>query len=143
MNRKGFTLLEVLMVVIIIGILAGIALPQYTATIEKARSGEAVANIGSIRTALDRYWYQNNDLSTATLPASGETNLDINNPNDVIGKLYTYAISGCSGPGAERTYTITATRVANNGNVYTVTWEQINNNEGHLYRSANLGGPTK
>ncbi|NQT75968.1 MAG: prepilin-type N-terminal cleavage/methylation domain-containing protein, partial [Candidatus Omnitrophica bacterium] len=65
MSKKGFTLLEVLIVVIIIGILASIAMPQYISTIEKARSGEAVANIGSLRTSLDRYWYQNAGATTA------------------------------------------------------------------------------
>jgi prepilin-type N-terminal cleavage/methylation domain-containing protein len=37
MNRKGFTLVEVLIVVIIIGILAAIGIPQFAASIEKAK----------------------------------------------------------------------------------------------------------
>lgn len=141
MSKKGFTLLEVLIVVIIIGILASIALPQYITTIEKSKSGEAVVNVGAIRSALDRYWYQNYDLSTASLPASGDTNLDIGNPNDVTNKLYTYSISGLSGAGAERAYVIDATRTSG-GVSYWVKWTQTNNNTGKLTRSANLGGPT-
>lgn len=135
MTRKGFTLLEVLIVVIIIGILASIAMPQYLKTLEKARASEAMTNIGSIRVALDRYYYENDfDLSGATL-----LTLDIDNPNDMTVKLYSYAISGISGAGAERAYTITATRTAG-GDTYNVWWVQTDNNTGELYKSTNLGG---
>ncbi len=145
MFKKGFTLLEVLIVVIIIGILASIALPQYIATLEKGRSGEAVVNIGSIRTSLDRYWYQNNDLTGATLPSDGLAGtLDIDNPNAVTNRLYNYAISGLSGAGAARAYTVTATRLKSGVEDATiwVKWTQTNNTTGKLTRSANLGGPT-
>ena len=40
-NKKGFTLLELLVVVLIIGILASIALPQYTKAVEKAKLSES------------------------------------------------------------------------------------------------------
>lgn len=137
MLKKGFTLLEVLIVVIIIGILAAIALPQYITTIEKARSGEAVANIGSIRTSIDRYWYQNASINEDL------DYLDIDNPNNVANKLYSYTIDAAGTDASTRVYTITATRTAPSGTIYTVEWVQEDNVTGTLYRSANLGGPVK
>lgn len=135
MRKKGFTLLELLVVVIIIGILASIAMPQYTSTIEKARSGEAMINIGAIRVALDRYWYQN-----GTLPANSNFSaLDIDDPNNVTNKLYVYSFVNNGTTAAKRKYTVTATRV---GSASTwVKWVQSDNITGKITRSLNLGGP--
>lgn len=56
MNKKGFTLLELLVVVLIIGILAGIALPQYKKVVEKSKMAEAVSTVKVISDAQQRYY---------------------------------------------------------------------------------------
>ena len=54
-RQGGFTLLELLMVVIIIAILASIAIPQYLRVAERSRAAEALTNLAAIRSAELRY----------------------------------------------------------------------------------------
>lgn len=51
--QKGFTLIELMIVVAIIGILAAIAIPQYQNYIAKSQVSRAVAELGSIKTAFE------------------------------------------------------------------------------------------
>ena len=53
-NSKGFTLLEVLIVILIFGILAAVALPEYMKAIERARMAEIVTVLGNIAHAQQR-----------------------------------------------------------------------------------------
>ena len=51
MNKKGFTLMELLIVVVIITIFAAVTYPSYRSSIERARASEAVTMVGTIKAA--------------------------------------------------------------------------------------------
>jgi len=65
-KRKGFTLVEVLVVLVIISILAAIAVPLYTDYVKGARSSEAQTTIGAVWTSI-RIEYQKTGLWTNDL----------------------------------------------------------------------------
>ena len=71
--RKGFTLLELLTVVIIVAILASLAVPQFFRIAERARAAEGVNILGSIRSAQLRY-YSEHSVLTNTI---GELDIDV------------------------------------------------------------------
>ncbi|MBN1674512.1 MAG: type II secretion system protein GspG [Kiritimatiellae bacterium] len=58
-GRDGFTLVEIMLVVVIIGILAGLAVTRFTGRTEDARRNAAKAEIARIKTAVDLYEVDN------------------------------------------------------------------------------------
>ena len=109
MNRKGFTLVEVLIVVIIIGILAAIGVPQFADSIEKAKGGEARAGLGHIQTA-EKVYFAERESYTNSL-----SNLDIT----LTQRYWAFSISATS-----TTYTATATRSGGTRSGQTITMDQ-------------------
>ena len=65
-SEKGFTLIELLVVILIIGILTAIALPAFLNQREKAQDAGAKSLVRNAQTAMETYYNDNQDYSTAT-----------------------------------------------------------------------------
>ena len=77
-SNKAFTLIELLIVVLIIGILAAIAVPQYRIAVTKSRISQVVSAISSIAQAQE-FYYLTNGHYTMTLK---DLAIDIKLPED-------------------------------------------------------------
>ena len=61
-NKSAFTLVEILIVVVILGILAAIVIPQFTSAAEDSKLSNLVSNLQSIRAQLELYKMHHNDV---------------------------------------------------------------------------------
>jgi general secretion pathway protein G len=59
-GQAGFTLIEMLIVVIVLGILAMIIIPQISVSTEDAKLNTLTTNLGSLRNAVELYYHQHN-----------------------------------------------------------------------------------
>ena len=104
-NKSGFTLLEIIIVIIIVGILASIALPKFFKTVEFSRGSEGLVNLGTIRQAMERCYL----FGRSFTPCTGFGNLDVPDPGPNTHWTYSF------GPIAAAAYTLTAGRTALDG----------------------------
>ena len=96
MRQKGFTLIELMIVVGVIAILAAIAVPNFLEQSRKGRRAEALRAIGDYQLAIERYRAENPDYNCPT--------------DKCAVPLSDYYTIGFSGVPTASTYTITATR---------------------------------
>ena len=116
LNKKsGFTLLELIVVVIIVGVLAGLALPRLMNTVEFSRGAEALENLGALRSSLYRCAMRQSTNAEVVTNCNNLDNLDVSNPtynavNNPNSK-FTYTLSAATaGTPSDPTFTLQATR---------------------------------
>ena len=63
-KQSGFTIIEILIVIAIMGALVGLAAPLYTAQVERSRKVEALDHLGNIRAAQIRYFSDKTAVTT-------------------------------------------------------------------------------
>ena len=110
-NQDGFTLIEIMVVILILGLLATIVVQSLRGAADKAKTTKAQADLAEIKTALDRYYldngfYPTTDQGLSSLvspPSSGRTpaNYEAGGyierlPTDPWGNQYFYQSDGNS-----------------------------------------------
>jgi prepilin-type N-terminal cleavage/methylation domain-containing protein len=102
-NRKGFTLIELMVVVIIVLVLAGIAVPVYIHYIQEGRKSEAYAVLDCIKAGAFTYFQRNNTYVGGTLQ-------NFLAADDVANATYfTYALSNQAATGFTATASVNGT----------------------------------
>ncbi|MCG3169428.1 MAG: hypothetical protein CALGDGBN_00946 [Pseudomonadales bacterium] len=81
--QKGFTLIELMIVIAIVGILAAVALPAYQDYTVRAKLSEALATAGEAKTNVTEYYVANSELPTSSAEAGVRGNVDTNIVNSV------------------------------------------------------------
>ena len=70
-NQSGFTLIEILIVVILLGILATIIIPQVSVSTDDAKLNTLITNLSQLRNSIEVYYYQHsNTYPGAAVPAT-------------------------------------------------------------------------
>jgi|ERR1700719_1042326 general secretion pathway protein G len=107
--QEGFTLIEIMVVIAIIGLLATLVVQSLRGATDKAKRTKAMADIAELKTALDRYYIDNGSYPTtdqgltALVTASGQgtqaTNYEEGGyirriPSDPWGNQYVYSSDG-------------------------------------------------
>ena len=98
-REQGFTLVEILIVVVILGILAAIVIPQFTSASESAKGSSLVTQLQSIRSQLELYQLQHNGEYPTAAQLAGFNNLiNASLVDHTTGAAITPATAGSFGP---------------------------------------------
>lgn len=130
-RQQGFTLIELMIVVVLIAVLASIGLPQYTNYVKRGKAMEATSQLADMRVKLEQ-WYQDNRTwaavgTTIVIACTDSTSTAL--PGRAGGSGVKYFTYACSNQTAT-TYTVTATGTVTSGDQtmagFTYTIDQTN-----------------
>jgi len=101
-QKNGFTLLEIIIVLIILGVIASLAIPRFYKVIESSKSKEALESLSILRRAMERCYLIDHSFVTC----DSLSVLDVQDPGTAINTHFTYAISSVG----QTTFSLLATR---------------------------------
>ena len=106
MNKnKGFTLLEILIAVVIVGLLAAALLPTYQSAVSKSRRADGRAALTDLAAKQEKFFAQNDSYTTEV---SAGTGLNLERTTSLTGH-YNLTVSACAGGAISRCYLLIAT----------------------------------
>lgn len=92
-NNLGFTLIELMIVIAIIGILAAVGYPAYTSAVKKASRADGIDSLLSLAGRMEEYYMNNDTYVGATVNAAGTGTVGSNKTSD---DLYTLSITSAT-----------------------------------------------
>jgi type IV pilus assembly protein PilE len=106
--QHGFTIIELMIVVVVIAVLSAIALPSYTDYITRSKFAEAYAHLADLRVKMEQYYLDNRRYSTNT--AGGTCGIPGGNTPTTQGTKYFDFTCASSTPNAagDQAYVLTA-----------------------------------
>lgn len=106
-RQRGFTLIELMIVIAIVAIIASVAYPSYQAQVLKTRRADAHASLTDISARQERHMAQNN---TYTIDISTAAGLSLGRTTSTDG-FYNIGVAPCAGRTIADCYLITATAI--------------------------------